>query len=552
MAIYDTRKSVCADRVDVTDPESRSACRAAGRRSDETPALCPAAEQASAACGGCDFDPAVETCTEVSAIERVPAADPQAACQPPALIVSPPPYSGPASVRQAVLTELLPFTVYTIQLAATTSFGTFAGASTNFRTLAAAPEGVRPVEVIATSSRSVTVVASPPVRPNGLLNYSLVVTGGGESRELALGVGTAALDKAVDVEAEPYTRLELVLVACSGQDAGTCSASVATLARTDAEAPVGVQPASLDGSATPEALSLFWAPPEIPRGPILQYRAWLDGALAYAGAATRAQMTRLRPHSLYNVTVEACNIAGCSSGPDTTFRTAEASPGPLVAPNLAIVDPWTVDLTWPAVSVPNGVLVRFFVLQNDDGVIGQLPPTALGYRASALRPFRNYTFAYAASTGGGTTQSAKARVFMPAAPPEGMGAARAVAQGRNIIVSWNAPVHPNGILQEYRVYRLDDAQLAEAQDKAAATNQTGGVPVDTGRLVYRGGPGRTTVIEQVLRPHHTYHYAVVVENQAGIGFSRDPMSEHPPRPRPSPRVTCLPPPPTHTLACSPT
>jgi len=434
-------------------------------------------------------------------------------------VLQPPAYSGPPDVLAAAVADLLPHTAYSAALAVTTAAGTFLGRATAFRTAAAAPTGVRPVVVARVAARGVEVWVPQPVRPNGHpLNYTLAVTGGdGAAFELPLGTGPGVLP--VTVPAPPHTLLHVVVRACT--PAG-CTASAAVRARTLAEPPAGVQTAAVDGVAGAVALPLFWAPPLQPYGAVLQYRLLVDGVQVYAGAAARTALPGLRPHTGYNVTVHACNIAGCAAGPTIALWTAQAPPGPLQAPTAVVVDARTVTLAWPPVAAPHGILAPFLVLR-DGGVIGAAPALALSYRAGGLRPFRNYTFAYAASTAGGTTRSPEVRVATPAAPPEGMGAARAVASGQTVAVSWDAPAQPNGVLAAYRVHRMDDVQLAEAEAEAAASSNgtAAGAPIDAGRLVFRGGAGTTTVIDQALSPHTTYYYAVAAENQAGIGYRQD-------------------------------
>ena len=64
----------------------------------------------------------------------------------------------------------------------------------------------------------------------------------------------------------------------------------------------------------------------------------------------------LTPHSLHIFRLEACTARGCSYGPETLARTAEAAPEGAVALSVFVTDARTVSARWTAPVNPNGAL----------------------------------------------------------------------------------------------------------------------------------------------------------------------------------------------------
>ena len=96
-------------------------------------------------------------------------------------------------------------------------------------------------------------------------------------------------------------------------------------------------------------------------------------------------------------------------------------------------------------------LVQVFLIQDHPG-----DPSSFSYTVGGLRPWTQYQFGVRAHNHAGHTLSPWVTVTTKQAPPSGLAApsvTHLVERPNELLVSWAAPLEPNGVLLSYRVQR---------------------------------------------------------------------------------------------------
>ncbi|KAJ0056625.1 hypothetical protein NL108_010576 [Boleophthalmus pectinirostris] len=267
-----------------------------------------------------------------------------------------------SSERFFVVDGLSPWSRHVLRLQACTAHSCGRGPLTEMHTLEMAPEGPILLELTNHSSRSVRVRWTAPPRPNGNLTYTLYYKSkdddGIVDRNAVLGSWLTVTDL------QPYSNYSFWIRGCNSQG---CVQSLPFSITTPPTAPDGLAPAQLV-SATSSSLNLSWSVPERSNGPgPLQYGLQMRTSsqtsvlrlLENATDTFTFSVEGLSPYTEYVFRVTVSHLHGQTSGPWTTFQTAEDKPGPVNTPTVQGLYPRSALLTWTTPLEPNGIIVNY-------------------------------------------------------------------------------------------------------------------------------------------------------------------------------------------------
>ncbi|XP_041469805.1 usherin-like [Lytechinus variegatus] len=348
-------------------------------------------------------------------------------------------------------TGIQPFQHYSYILSACTRVGCAASQPVVAATLQAPPGNLFNPLLAALSSDSIQISWQEPGLPNGVIQgYSILLTGVTEP----IYQGGPEDFQFTHTDLDPYTVYEYRLEACTS--AG-CSLSDPVSVRTMQDAPQGLaQPTHVVVSST--ILELYWFEPSQPNGIITSYILYRNSELVYAGNNSVLMYvdTGLTPNTRYEYVVSALTIAGQSNSTIHVAQTPFLTPEGIPPPTLTVLSARSIRAVWTQPTVPNGVIRQYGIVilsgTPDERRLVSSDDTTL--EVENLTPYTQYDMRVQVciDTGCGVGPRAYARTFE--APPEEQGAPTLVSTGPSVVeVSWEPPAKPNGIIQQYFVYR---------------------------------------------------------------------------------------------------
>ena len=123
-----------------------------------------------------------------------------------------------------------------------------------------------------------------------------------------------------------------------------------------------------------------------------------------AGNRFVATVGGLTPFTVYRALVVACTNGGCAHSSSVMLTTTEASPLSQTPPAVVTVSSSTINLTWLPPQVPNGILLRYEVILNNESVVN-VTSGKTQYLATGLNPATEYGFSVVSYNSAGGTQS---------------------------------------------------------------------------------------------------------------------------------------------------
>ena len=352
---------------------------------------------------------------------------------------------------------VLPATSYGYAIAANNSAG---GVVSEYRALTtpeAAPEGVIPPVARVISSAAIDVSWNTPLQPNGIISqYQVFREGGGDLNE---SVYIGQNRQFTDTNLSPFTLYTYTLQACTS---GGCAFSDSASNQTFEALPEGFNGTSIETfPLTATSIRVSWTEPLLPNGIILRYEiAVTDGTNLVEIVITdlETDVTNLQPYTEYTVTVDACNSVGCITG-TTTVTTLESVPQFVAQPTLIALSPTAVSVQWQPPAQPNGEII-LYILRRDG--LAVFEGDSLNYTDTGLLPNRGYSYTVQAFTSvGGSEQSTSSSIQTPPDTPEDISPPTTTVLGADrIIVEWEVPGQPNGVIESY-ILRVNGSVVFE-------------------------------------------------------------------------------------------
>ncbi|CAL9701681.1 unnamed protein product [Knipowitschia caucasica] len=366
-------------------------------------------------------------------------------------------------------TGLVPNHRYEYELEATTEGGASQSDRYVIKTPVTSPTGISAPHILTVSSpRSISLTWTPPAYLNSdqAVNYSIILNSDGKVSMFPAGV-----DFQVNItDLEPFTTYYIRVQAC--QDDG-CGVGDGVFAETLEAAPEDLMPPTIY-AVGPNVLEVHWLPPQRPNGPITSYHIyrrphqtthnllvfiWTSGALEFVDASPS-----LRPFSYYQYRVQALNSKGSALSHWALAQTLQAQPQNMAAPTVAPTGAYSVHLKWSEPEQPNGRISHYRLVykkHQQDPTLNSTAVIALTVESSTLEAtifgldaFRNYSFQVEAINEAGSVFSPWVQTMTQEASPADLTNLTVDhrEQGRALLLSWDVPGSPNGVITMYNLY----------------------------------------------------------------------------------------------------
>lgn len=355
--------------------------------------------------------------------------------------------SGSETILARNISNLRPFTNYTVTLEACNSAGCVSNSST-IQTLESIPQFISAPEVTVVNATSLSITWTSPSLPNGVIilyelrrNRSLIFSG----TETTFVDGQLRPNQVYVYTIQAYTRVG------AGEES---EPSVST--RTPPDTPEGVSPPTLVATG-PTSIFANWSEPSSPNGVIQRYVLLVDGLRVHDAIGFQFEVTGLSPFMSYSFQLMVCTTT-CGSSETVSAVTSEAAPQGQPAPTLDEASLRIISVNWSSPTTPNGIITRYEVERrlatSSLGFVLVFSGLALSFTDgdASLRPATSYDYRISAVNSVGRTTSDSSSITLSEAPPEGVPLPiieNITANSVDILVL--PPGTANGILTAYRL-----------------------------------------------------------------------------------------------------
>lgn len=348
------------------------------------------------------------------------------------------------------MSGLLPWSRYKFRVCVSNVAGYTDSPWLTVQTKQAPPRGLASpvVSHVEGKPNEVFVTWTPPLEPNGvLLTYRIQKDNVGFHFSF-----DSSVFNYTDVDLTAYTLYSYAVIACN---VAGCVTSELTQIRTLEAAPANVEPPMVS-DVTSYSLNVSWTVPSIQNGEIVVYILKMNNEEVYRGKKLSAQVFDLQPRVSYILILMACTNGGCTASLPTSVQTREAPPTGMPAPTLKVTGPESVEVTWRVPIQPNGIIIGYELRRN-----GSLIYTGMDtrYHDFTLLPSVAYSYTITANNSQGATTSPPTVARTQPSAPSGVAPPRLEALGPfSIMVQWDPPVRPNGVIISYSLYNRDPAE----------------------------------------------------------------------------------------------
>lgn len=317
----------------------------------------------------------------------------------------------------------------------------------------APPEEQGPPTLVALNGTAARVSWQPPEKPQGQIIFYLVIRNG-------TVVFNTTLTTYTDTGVLPITTYEYRIQAHT--IAGS-TISAATRVKTLEGAPGVVTPPRLS-VVGPSSIVASWSVPAMPNGQITEYvliQLLSNGrdVTVFRGSNLHYTITGLVPFTQYSYKLRACTNAGCTESAVISKMTLEGRPAFQPAPIALTVLPMALTIGWALPPRPNGILTGFKLYNMANGnqrLIFSTTDTTMNYTTvTGLTPYTEYDYAVESSTAAGSTRSSYSSLRTGQAAPQSLlGPTVEATSASTLVVIWQIPMKPNGLIVNYSVYQL--------------------------------------------------------------------------------------------------
>lgn len=255
----------------------------------------------------------------------------------------------------------------------------------------------------------------------------------------------------------------------------------------------------------------MWLEPEAPNGIVLGYIIYRNGTQIANTSTLSYNDTGLTPDTVYSYVIEAFNVIGSTRSVPRTGRTLEGAPTGVQRPTLTALNATSVSASWVEPETTNGVISRYELVRvtlGSESIITSEEIVSTGLAMSAtvtgLLPFMEYFFVVRACTSGGCGSSEVSSVRTLEAPPTFQPSPNVTTlSSSSLLITWDIPTEPNGILSRYEIYQRNAPFVGEGF-------RVGTVPSSV-----------ETLIVDSLLPFTVYEFRVVSYTGAAGGTPSD-------------------------------
>ena len=208
----------------------------------------------------------------------------------------------------------------------------------------------------------------------------------------------------------------------------------------------------------------------------------------------------LEPFTTYEFILEACTQVGCMNSSSASVTTTEGVPIGLDPPSLLSLSSSIVQASWTIPSEPNGIIAYYELFRVFGDELSQTElvanTTELVASVSGLLPSTLYYFRLIAYNSFGSASSNISSITTPEDTPEQIIPPDvAVVNSSSLLVTWQEPLQPNGVITNYTIFRNSASVFIEYN------------------MNY-------TFLDTDLMPFTTYTYFILVCTAKGCGASQ--------------------------------
>ncbi|KAL6091956.1 hypothetical protein STEG23_000531, partial [Scotinomys teguina] len=364
------------------------------------------------------------------------------------------------STHTGILTGLRPFQSYAVTLTACSQAG--CAETSHALSISTPQEAPQEVQTRVTLSlpNSLSLSWNPPRQANGIItHYSLYMDGRlvytGKGRNYTVTVGEQQFLKLHIhglrlTDLGVFTAHEIILGACIHVG---CTNSSQVILQTEQLPPEQVDPPTLTVLDS-RTIHIQWKQPRRLNGILEHYllHTWTPthnstvwSVVYNSTKPLRAYLLQhLSPGHLYLIKLGACTGGGCAVSEPSQALMEETVPEDVPAPRAHSYSPDSFNISWTEPGYPNGVITTYG-LYLDDALIHT--SSELSCHAYGFDPGSLHTFQVQACTAKGCALGPLVENRTLEAPPEGMVNVFVKTEGsREVLVRWEAPLHPNGHL----------------------------------------------------------------------------------------------------------
>ena len=206
---------------------------------------------------------------------------------------------------------------------------------------------------------------------------------------------------------------------------------------------------------------------------------------------------------------------------------------------LNVLSSSAIEVAFQPPHTPNGELVSYSLIRRSPTSTQAISislnvsalPTINGsfiYKDTTLSPFTNYTYSLIVCTSAvdGCTSSDGVSATTDEATPSGLRAPSvSTVSESSVIVSWEAPVQPNGIIESYiilqRSFGFEVSAVGDLLPNCCEDylSANGTVVGDACSRVVQLNAATLNFLVTALQPYSNYRYCIIVSNSAGATFS---------------------------------
>ncbi|XP_041351149.1 usherin-like [Gigantopelta aegis] len=412
---------------------------------------------------------------------------------------------GPTTTFSYVKENLLPFTVYEFRLQAKTSEGTTSSDWVSQVTRQDKPTGFDPPTITAVQARYISLDWSPPVNPNGIIKEYNIFQNGDRRTTVPGNITVFQADGLT-----PFTFYSFIVEVCTL--AGCTISGESSRVRTLEAAPDGIAAPVLK-SPTPASVEVRWSKPANPNGLLTGYSLErkitnTDNVELVASFPATAELAyidesaALSPFTKYDYRIRVTNTAGTGAGAWGSVTTMSSRPAGVLPPNVNILGPTSMRVSWKPPIQPNGVL-ESYIIRLPEPQIEIRNTTTLTVDVTNLIPFTKYAVTVTACTSGGCTESVPFQVRTDASIPVGQDPPTPTAISQSMIsVLWQRPKQPGGPsvsfeLSRQKVRQPLDGSVSDLLEWQSVYSGTAFFYEDRGLPMFTTYIYRVTVFNQI-------------------------------------------------------
>ncbi|ERE91592.1 phosphotidylinositol phosphatase PTPRQ-like protein [Cricetulus griseus] len=360
-----------------------------------------------------------------------------------------------------VIRRLVPFTEHTVSVSAFTIMGEGPPTVLTVRTREQVPSSIQTINYKNISSSSILLYWDPPEYPNGKITHYTIYA-------MELDTHRAFQMTTVDTSflitgLKKYTRYKMRVAASTHVGEGSLSEENDIFVRTPEDEPESSPQDVKVTDVSPNEMRLQWSPPEKPNGIIIAYEVLYqntDTLFLKNTSTTNIILSDLKPYTLYNISVWSYTRVGHGNQSSSvlSIRTSETVPGS--APeNITYknISSREIEISFLPPSSPNGIIQKYtiYLKRNNDSEARTVNTTSLTQNIRGLKKYTHYVIEVSASTlkGEGVRSlpiSILTEEDAPDSPPQNFSVKQ--LSGVTVMLSWQPPLEPNGIILYYTVY----------------------------------------------------------------------------------------------------